>query len=61
MAIGMAAMAAMSLAPMLLKGILGRGRVKGRGKALRGGRRKTPKRHQVKKAWVKAHRRHHKR
>ena len=60
MAIGLGAMAAMSLAPMLLKSIIpgfgGKGRgVRGRGRGLRGGKRKTPRRHQVKAAWVKSH------
>ena len=59
MAIGLGAMAAMTLAPMLLKGITpglgGKGRFRGRGRGLRGGKRKTPRRHQVKKAWVKPH------
>ena len=67
MAIGLGAMAAMTLAPMLLKGLTpglgGRGRIKGRGRRsyrLRGrGKRKTPKRHEVKRAWVKPHTRHY--
>ena len=67
MAIGIGAMAAMSLAPMLLKGILGgrgrgmrgRGRgIRGRGRGLRGGKRKSPRRHEVKRHWVKEHTRH---
>ena len=73
MAIGLCAMAAMTLAPMLLKGLIpglggrgrikGGGRIKGRGRCsyrLRGrGKRKTSKRHEVKRAWVKPHTRHY--
>ena len=68
MAIGLGAMAAMPLAPMLLKGLIpglgGRGRIKGRGRRSyhlrgRGGKKKTSKRHEVKRAWVKPHTQHY--
>ena len=58
------------LLPLLLKGITGKGRHRRHimslrpmktFRGMRGGRRKTPRRHQVKAAWVKSHTRHRRR